>query len=128
MFNDADATAVWNRAGESLALDPRPGDLALEEMLLFHGLAMNGGVLHACESLGAEGVLDGAQAGYRYFGLGAVADLIDDGTVMPDTAGGDDPWRDDLTTRYRSIVPDDAALWARFEIMFRAHPADFAPV
>lgn len=128
MFDDANATVVWNRAGDALALDPLPGDEALEEMQLFHGLVMNGGLLHALESFGEQYGLDAAQASYRYFGLDAVADLIGDVSTMPEAASDTDPWRYDLTKRYLAIVADDTTLMARLKITLRTHPSDFAPV
>ncbi|MFP5370384.1 MAG: hypothetical protein ACLGI3_06510 [Actinomycetes bacterium] len=40
---------VWNRACDTFDIDPGmpPGDAALAAVLLCHGMAMNGGLLHA---------------------------------------------------------------------------------
>ena len=67
---------IWNCAAmENGGTNPGRGDRALAVPLHAHGLAMNGGVLHAAELLNDDELTD-AQSGYRFFGLSAVADVF----------------------------------------------------
>jgi hypothetical protein len=116
---------VWNRACEGGGGSPQQGDRALAALIAFHSLAMNGGVLDACECLGAEGVSASA-AGYRFFGLDSVADLVLRAKEIAES-------RDDLAGHearldrdYASLVPDDAFLARQFEDFFNRNPGDFA--
>src|SRR4030095_8162662 len=71
---------IWNRAcAEAGSPKPltAPGDRALADMIHAHSLAMKGGVLHAVESLTAE-ERAAAVEGYRFFGLHAVALVLED--------------------------------------------------
>jgi hypothetical protein len=68
-----EADLIWNRACTLLML--RSGDRALAALLSFHGLAMNGGVLHALDCLNPK-ELEAAVSGYRFFGLNDVGDLL----------------------------------------------------
>jgi hypothetical protein len=58
------ADMIWNRACGEDSLRALPGDRALADLLNAHGLAMNGGVLHAIECMSAE-ELSEAEAGCR---------------------------------------------------------------
>ena len=69
------ADIIWNRACEGGGRNPSTGDHALAALLKAHGLAMNGGIMHAVECLDASELAD-AESGYRFFDLGAVADLL----------------------------------------------------
>ena len=120
---------VWNRAcfhPEALSL---PGDRALADMLLAHGYAMNGGVLHAVEDL-EPGQLDAALSGYRYFGLTGAVELMED-VGRRIRQGLDDDALDRLESesdeRYGE-VGTDAVLTEAFERRYSAHPDDFAPL
>jgi hypothetical protein len=103
------------------------GDRALQAMVAFHSLAMNGGVLHALELLGSEGSED-AESGYRFFGFEGVADLLNQAKSISKTGGDLDRWEAELDRRYGTIVPDDATLVASFEMIFRRAPSEFAPL
>ena len=74
------AIDVWNRAcvqaGQAKTLT-LPGDRALAAMGLIHSLAMNGGVLHAVESLPPD-ELAARVNGYRYFGFADAASILED--------------------------------------------------
>jgi hypothetical protein len=111
---------------------------------------MNGGVLHAAELLD-ELQFAAAKTGYKYFGLDQVADLI---SQAKDALGkvrvASDPvhWfsrgeievyveyvDDELSTlepllnaEYDKRVPDEAALFERFERYLTANPSDFTEV
>ncbi len=118
-----DADLVWNRA----ALDrggpaPRDGDVALAALLLAHGLAMNGGVLHAVEAL-TPSQLQAACAGYRYFGLSDVADLLDAASQVAWTADNERKF----IKAYGALLPSDADLVEKFEQHFDLHRDRYAP-
>ena len=66
---------IWNRACYGGGVSPRVGDKALAALLLFHGPAMNGGVLHAVECLSKEQLTE-AKDGYTFYGFEVIADLI----------------------------------------------------
>jgi hypothetical protein len=126
MLSDADL--VWNRAcfGKLDACAFR-GDRALTALLLFHGLAMNGGVLHAVECLQPR-ELAAAKSGYRYFGFHDVAELISDIGSAGTVAGISDLQEASFGRRYSKSVPDDGALSDRFEDHFKTNRSDFAPL
>ena len=70
------ADQVWNRAAQGGGDNPREGDAALSAALAFHGLAMNGGVLHTYEVLGSE-ELGRARDGFLWLALPDVAQFIE---------------------------------------------------
>jgi len=101
-------------------------------MLSVHGIAMNGGLLHAIEFHDRQ-ELDAGCAGLRYFGLDAAAEAIEQ---LADQAArlGPDPSPDRLEDleqraeqRYDALIPTDAALFDRFAATFEAHSEQFAP-
>src|SRR3546814_13999228 len=68
---------IWNRAAlEVGGTNPREGDKALASLLLLHGMAMNGGIDHAVEVL-TPLEFSAALAGFRYFGLVRIAELLE---------------------------------------------------
>lgn len=77
-----------------------------------HGYVMNGGVLHAIESL-TPAELDRAIAGYRRFGLAAVADILATARQVPDSDKGKAEAR--LDKEYAKAIPDDGSLEAAIE-------------
>jgi hypothetical protein len=102
------------------------GDRALQAMLLFHGLTMNGGVLHAIECLQSD-ELTAAEAGYRYFGLDNFGVLLKDARAV--AASRNDSLREQaLEKSYKLMVPNDEALAKRFEAALCRNPDDFAPL
>jgi hypothetical protein len=71
-----EADLVWNRAAlESGGPHARPGDRALAALLLAHGLAMNGGVEHAIETMFSH-EFAAAISGYEFFSMPQVARLL----------------------------------------------------
>ena len=118
---------IWNRACGEDPLRHHPGDRALADMLLAHGLAMNGGVLHAVECLSA-GELSDAESGYRFYGLGAVASLLSRAKVLLDADEDLDRHESELDDEYAAIIPDDASLARLFEEHLRANPSAYAPL
>jgi Holliday junction resolvase-like predicted endonuclease len=74
----ADPLDVWNRATSGTPYSAKVGDVALARVLLFHGYAENGGLPEAIQvATETEFGLNEALAAYRYFDLGAAADLIE---------------------------------------------------
>ena len=118
------ADLVWNRACDGGGRNPRAGDSALAALLLCHGYAMNGGVFYAVDGLdGTE--LEKAADGYRFFGLEAVAALLDRAAKTPPADRiAMEPALDSEYARLAS----DSLLTERFTRRFRAHPELFAPM
>ena len=131
MYALSDADKVWNRAAmEAGGSEPRSGDRALADLLLFHSLAMNGGVLQALEELSAENVKDAIQ-GFRYFELHGVAVVVADAAARREHSGSS---LAELATLERgfdhahsTVVPDDATIVRKFEVLYARQAADFAP-
>ncbi len=123
-----DAKLVWNRAATHETAGAREqGDVALSALLRAHGLAMNGGVLHAVKLLGPEQLAD-SQRGYEFFGLASVAGLLQCASQLFSTnedLGHHEPL---LDAQYARLIPDDSVLFDRFEQHRRSHPSDFAPL
>jgi hypothetical protein len=97
-------------------------------MLRFHGLAMNGGVLHAIECLSPD-ELAAAVGGYKYYGLVGILPLVAAAQDVP----ADDDEADELEGRLdaeyaATVADDDAALVRRFEEHYAAHPDQYAPI
>jgi len=118
---------IWNRACQGGGESPLPGDTALAGLLLFHGPAMNVGVLHAVECLSPEQLVS-AQAGYKYFGYGGVADLI--GSAGEAIRHGKDiePLEAAFDRRYWALVPDDGVLVKSFERHQKQYPLEYSVV
>jgi hypothetical protein len=125
---------VWNRAcaeaGGPKALTAA-GDRALADMVLAHSLAMNAGVIHSIESLSSEQRI-AAIAGYRYFGLDAAADVLEELSRRWRSGGLDDEAAENLETeadeRYGTVVRDDDVLVVAFEARYDTAPNEFAPL
>lgn len=121
------ADAIWNRAAlEDGGVHPGAGDSALASLLLAHGYVMNGGVHHAIECLSAE-ELAAAVAGYSYFGLSSV------GEVLTSAAHGSlSPWTDasehTANEAYWRLVPNDESLARAVETVLSERPHDFARI
>ncbi len=122
------ADLVWNRAAmEDGGATPASGDIALASLLCAHGLAMNGGVLHAVELLTPE-ELSAAQDGYRFYGFGEVANLLASAKILFDADDNLERHESRLDSEYQAYVPDDSSLGQRFEERFAANPSDFSPL
>lgn len=121
------ADMIWNRACGENPLRALPGDRALADLLYAHGLAMNGGVLHAVECLTAEELSD-AKAGYRYFGLDDVASLLSRARGIIETVDDLGSHEQQLDSEYAHMVPSDSSLVDRFEKRLKVKPLDFAPL
>lgn len=128
------ADEIWHRALDMDGADPdaRVGDRALRDVLLMHGMAMNGGLLHAVEGLEPE-ELDGAVTGLHWLGLEDLADAVtayaadaaDAEGMSDDEVGALEERGNDL---YYEAVPEDETLYAAFLRRLEAHPQSFAPL
>lgn len=121
------ADLIWNRACEGGGPNPCNGDRALCALLKAHGLAVNGGVLHAVECLSASELSD-AQAGYRVYGLDAAASLLVRAKAVFDADDDLEFHEAKLDRDYAEVIPDDSSLVARFEEHLRSHPSEYAPI
>lgn len=127
-----DRDLVWNRAAmDAGGQSPLEGDLALAGLLLFHNLAMNGGVLHAIECLGAD-ELEQAVGGFRFFALDEPASFLSEVSARwqasdhgPEVA---DQMEGEFDQLYGALVPDDETVFAAFSERFEANPSAFAPL
>jgi hypothetical protein len=112
---------VWNRAClESGGPSPLEGDEALASLLLAHGLAMNGGVVHALESM-SRCEIRAAIAGYTYFGLTQAAEVF---KQVPDES---EETEEHLNRMYWVAVPSDETLAHAFRVKLLSTPEAFAP-
>ena len=125
------ADDIWNRATRGAGRGSREGDVALAGALLFHGMAMNGGVLHAYETLGAT-ELQRARDGFAWLALPDVAAFIEEtaqaiaGLDWDDDEAGD-AFEASTEQAYATLIPDDAALEAAFRDRLAEKPKAFAP-
>jgi hypothetical protein len=128
-----DADEVWNRACEPFAPFTHGGDAALAAVLLCHGMAMNGGLLHSCQALEHD---QRARAvdGYRLFGLDGAADAVDDvarraAALAEDDHDGAERLEAEANRRYDAALPEwDETIDRAFRAHFREHPEAYAPV
>jgi hypothetical protein len=81
---------------------------------------MNGGVVHAIEALEPTELAD-AIAGFRYFGLPAVAEIL---AESPDDS---EETEERLDSAYAEEVPDDSTLVDAFRLRLARFPDTFAP-
>lgn len=118
---------IWNRA--CLCSEPagREGDRALAAVLLLHGLAMNGGLLHSLGCLD-EAQLESAINGFLYFGLSGVEPVLRYGAAEIAAGRETDALEAELDRRYAQFVPDDDALDEAFRRQWRDSPEAFAPL
>jgi hypothetical protein len=101
------------------------GDHALAALLRMHGLIMNGGVFHAVEVLDEDAV-NGAIAGYEFYGLGAVKDVLTRASDLMRRDANLDEHEILLDSDYTKIIPEDSSLVAAFEKRYATNPKDFA--
>ena len=118
---------IWNRACGEDSLRAMPGDRALADLLYAHGLAMNGGILHAVECLTVE-ELSAALAGYRYYGLDDIASLFSRASEIVTSGRDVANYEALLNKEYLQIIPSDGFLSERFENRLKSSPSDFAPL
>lgn len=118
---------IWNRACMGPDLASAPGDSALEAMISFHSVAMNGGVLHAIECFNAE-ELEKVKAGYIYFGLRSIAELISAAQVSLQDGAELAALAEVLDHKYSVEIPDDGMLVRAFEAHYKRNRDSYAPL
>jgi hypothetical protein len=121
------ADMIWNRACGEEPLRSLLGDRALADLLRAHGLAMNGGVLHAVECLTARELSD-AKSGYRFYGLDAAAYLLTRASTILESNDNLEFHERQMDQEYADIIPADSALVQRFEKHLELSPSDYAPL
>jgi hypothetical protein len=95
--------------------------------LLFHGPAMNGGVLHAIECIGPERLAEACD-GFTYFGFSSIASDLKDASRALATDEDLDALEEQFDQRYWGYVPEDGVLLKAFEADYAAHPENYAPL
>jgi hypothetical protein len=125
MYELTEANMIWNRACGDEPLRFLPGDRALADLLRAHGLAMNGGVLHAVECLTAAELTD-AEAGYRFYGLAEVAALLSRARELFVVGDDLEDYEQQLDLQYEALIPSDSSLVECFEKRLQTSPTDFA--
>lgn len=125
------ADRVWNRAVlEGGGPNALLGDRALADLMLLHGLAMNGGVLHALECLD-EKERDAAVAGYAFYAFPAVSLLLLDLLARrSDDADADAADALELVAarEYAREIPSDQVIADAFGRLLAERPELFAPL
>ncbi|MGY1782052.1 DMP19 family protein [Geodermatophilus sp. SYSU D01036] len=127
------AEAVWNRACDPSAPATHPGDAALTAVLLCHGMAMNGGLLHAVEGLEPE-QLGRAAAGFRLIGLEEAADAVEDvarraAGLREDDLDAAERLEVEADRRYAAALPEwDDTIERAFREHLRRSPGAYAPL
>lgn len=127
-----DADLIWNRACDPDYRPSRTGDRALQSILGFHGLSMNGGIAHALE-LDFAGSASVAEH-YRLLGAHDLAGLVDEARVLAqpglmadgsfDALALDDKQGEELDA-LDTRLPSDSDIEALFRRYLAAHPEDF---
>lgn len=123
---------VWNRALDYETEFSTRGDIALRDVLTFHGSVENSGLLNAVESYADddEFPLPRILGAYRYFGLDAAVALISECTAACRATDDDDV--DALERLELHFDPqysiDDAALTAALAARLATFPDDFEPI
>ena len=114
------ADQVWNRAAmESGGDGPFEGDRALADLLLFHGMVMNGGFGHAFEVLSGREV-SAAIDGFKFFGFFEIAQFLERIRTLSEEE------QERMSTEYE--LASDAQLIDSFNAVLRKSPEDFAQI
>lgn len=114
--------AIWNRASlDSGGPCPRAGDRALASLLLAHGLIMNGGLVHALDSL-TQSEIASAIAGFEYFVFTAAS------AALKQLHDDSDDVEERLSRMYWAVVPNDETLDHALRQKLLASPDEFAPL
>lgn len=118
---------IWNRALGNSDEALLSGDLALSSMLIFHSVAMNGGIFHAIECVNSS-ELNAIQAGYRFFDLDVVAILLNEAENALKNCNSVGQNENYFDNAYVELIPDDDFLVKRFEAVFKLRISDFSPL
>jgi hypothetical protein len=117
---------IWNRACYGGGDSPRAGDKHLAALLHYHGAAMNSGVFHATEFCSASEIRD-AKDGYRYFGLGEVATLIQKSEALLKAKESPADYEREFDAAYFRLA-GGSILFARFLEGYEQSPEEYSSV
>jgi hypothetical protein len=113
----------------------RPGDVALQTVLTFHGLAVNGGLFNAVELHAHDDVYpnDAVVEAYRFLGLEDAAAAIDNAVLeQRDLTSDDDADEDAVEDAVERIdatyTVDDDDIEEALRVALANDPDAFAPV
>lgn len=133
MTSAGDADAIWDRACDPSLAATHTGDAALAAVLLCHGMAMNGGLLHAVGALEPDQRAR-AVAGFRLLGLDPAAAAVDEvaaqaADLHPDDADAAERLEEEAGRRYDAALPEwDETIERAFRAHLDRHPEAYAPV
>ncbi|MGY2129720.1 hypothetical protein [Blastococcus sp. SYSU DS0617] len=124
---------IWNRACDPNGPFTHPGDAALAAVLMCHGMAMNGGLLHAVQGLEVD-QRERVVAGFRLLGLDDAARAVEavaQGAAR--LAAGDLAAEERLEVeagrRYDEALPEwDETIERAFRAHLERHPEAYAPL
>ncbi len=131
-MSEPDPDEIWNRACDPFQTTTHPGDAALAAVLLCHGMAMDGGLLHAVQGLEPD-QRERAAAGFRLLGLDDAAAAVE--AVARQAArlpAGDRAAEERLEVeagrRYDEALPEwDQSIDRAFRAHLQRHPEAYAP-
>lgn len=124
---------VWNRACDPFAPFTHPGDAGLAAVLLCHGMAMNGGLLHAVQGLDQD-QRERAVAGFRLLGLDDAAAAVEvvarQAAALPEDDGAaGERLEVEADRRYGEALPEwDETIDRAFRAHLERHPEAYAPL
>ena len=127
------ADVVWNRSCGPDAPTTYPGDAAMVAVLLCHGMAVNGGLLHSCEALEPD-QRAAAVAGFRLLGLDDAAEAVAEVSRRADALTGDlgeaaEQLEEEADRLYRAALPEESeTIVQAFESHLERHPEAYAPI
>ena len=128
-----DADEIWNRACDPDGPFSHPGDAALAAVLLCHGMAMNGGLLHAVQGLEPD-QRERAVDGFRLLGLDDAAAAVEAVARQAARLTDDDVARQERLEveagrRYDEALPEwDETIDRAFRAHLERHPEAYAPL
>jgi hypothetical protein len=131
--SEPDADEIWNRACDPSRPVTHPGDAALAAVLLCHGMAMNGGLLHAVQGLEPD-ERERAAAGFRLLGLDDAAAAVEAvarqaARLRADDPAGQERLEVEAGRRYEEAVPEwDETIDRAFRAHLQRHPEAYAPL
>ena len=132
-MSERNADEIWNRACDPDLASTHPGDAALAAVLLCHGMAMNGGLLHAVQGLEPD-QRERAVDGFRLLGLDAAAAAVQAVARQAAQLREDDLARQERLEveagrRYDEALPAwDETIDRAFRAHLQEHPEAYAPL
>ena len=106
---------------ESGGPNPREGDRAIADLLIFDGLAANGGLGHACSVLDQD-ELRAAIQGFRFFGIDDIAAFLERVSGLPEEQ------QEEFNYKYYEIVNIGDPVFEKFEAYYEMNAHAFDPI